>query len=114
MKILVIGGSGKIGSAIAHDLSQQKDVEVVGIAGNSIDAIENIAKWMDSDKTVLHTIDIMDAKGTNKIMCGYDVIVISLVERMKSYKAVEADGREIDCRLGKPIPVKFEMKKRFP
>lgn len=90
MKILVIGGSGKIGSAIVHDLSQQKDVEVVGIAGNSIDALENIAKWVDSDKAVLHTLNIMDTKGTNKIMCGYDVVVISLVERMKSYKAVEA------------------------
>lgn len=90
MKVLVIGGSGKIGAAIAWDLVKDNEVETVGIVGRRKDALERANNWINSDKVMLHILDITDREKTKRLMKEYDVGVISLADRKASYKAVEA------------------------
>ena len=48
MKILVFGGSGKIGAAVAWDLVKEKDVETVGLVGRRAEALEKTRTWIAS------------------------------------------------------------------
>lgn len=89
MKVLVFGGSGKIGSAVAWDLAKDDEVEVVGIVGRRKDTLEKVSTWINSDKVKLHVLDITDREKTHYLMEGYDVGVISLPDRRTSYKVIE-------------------------
>jgi len=90
MKVLVFGGSGKIGAAVAWDLVKKDDeVEAVGIIGRRKDALERVSDWIDSDKVVLHVLDITDMEKTIRLMEEYDVGVISLPDRRTSYKVID-------------------------
>lgn len=90
MKVLVIGGSGRIGAAVAWDLVKDNEVEAVGIVGRRKDALERANNWINSNKVMLHILDITDREKTKRLMKEYDVGVISLPDRRVSYKAVEA------------------------
>jgi len=43
MKVLVFGGSGKMGKAVAFDLAQDSLVTEIGLAGRRKDALEAAA-----------------------------------------------------------------------
>lgn len=88
MKVLVFGGSGKMGEAVAWDLIKQEDVEVVGLVGRRTQALKKSQEWIGSDKIKLHALDISDAEKTKKIMRQYDVGVITLPDRYTSYKVI--------------------------
>jgi len=91
MKVLVFGGSGKIGSAIAWDLAKNSkvgEVGIIGITGRRENALEKTKKWINSDKIVLHTVDVNNCKETMKLMEKYDVGAIALPDRRSSYKVV--------------------------
>lgn len=90
MKVLVIGGSGKIGAAIAWDLVKDNEVEAVGIVGRRKDALERANNWVNSNKLIVHVLDVTNTEDTKRLMKEYDVGVISLADRKASYKAVEA------------------------
>ncbi len=89
MKVLVFGGSGKMGSAVAWDLVKDNEVEAVGIIGRRKGALEATKKWLNSDKVILHVLDITNKEDTKRLMKEYDVGVISLPDRRTSYKIVE-------------------------
>lgn len=89
MRILILGGSGKIGSAIAWDLAKDKDVEMIGIGGRKESALAETRKWIKSDRVTAHLLDIFDTERTKKLMAQYDVGVVALPDRRTSYKAVE-------------------------
>jgi lysine 6-dehydrogenase len=88
MKILIFGGSGKIGSAVAWDLVKDKDIEKIGIVGRRRPALEKIKEWLKSDKIVLHVNDINNKDATLDLMKQYDVGVLTLPDRKTSYKTV--------------------------
>lgn len=91
MKILVLGGGGQIGRAVAWDLARNYgDVEKVGVADVSIEALKNVKNLANSDKIVLHTLDVHDRDACLKLMRKYDVCVSTLPDRCTSYHAVEA------------------------
>lgn len=90
MKVLVFGGAGKMGTAVAYDLAKEQDVEVIGITGRRRAALERTKKWVGSKKIRVHPLDIMDKKATMKLMSQYDVGVIALPDRRTSYKTIEA------------------------
>jgi len=90
MKILIFGGSGKIGSAVAWDLVKDNEVKAVGIVGRHKDTLEKTKRWIRSDKVISHILDITDRKGLIKLMRKYDVGVLTLPDRKASYKVVEA------------------------
>ncbi len=89
MKVLVFGGSGKMGSAVAWDLVKDNEVEAVGIVGREKDTLETKKKWINSDKVMLHVLDITNREDIKRLMKEYDVGVISLPDRRASYKIVE-------------------------
>ena len=88
MKILVFGGSGKIGSAVAWDLAPDDEVEVVGIVGRNKETLERVKQWVGSDKIVPHVLDINDKEAAIALMKRYDVGVLTLPNRQTSYKVV--------------------------
>ena len=100
MKVLIIGGSGKIGSVAAWDLVKDSQVETVGIVDRKKDAIERTKKWINSDKVIVHVLDISNREDTKRLMKQYDVGVITLPDRRTSYKvvdtAIEAGLNSID------------------
>jgi len=92
MKVLVFGGSGKMGSAVAWDLAKNSkvgEVGIIGITGRRENTLEKTKKWIGSDKIVLHTLDINNRKETMKLMAKYDVGAITLPNRKCSYKVVD-------------------------
>ena len=89
MKVLVFGGSGKIGSAVAWDLVKDDEVEAVGLVGRRKDALERAKRWIDSRKVMLHSLDITDREGTIRLMKQYDVGTIALPNRRTSYKVAQ-------------------------
>jgi len=89
MKVLVIGGSGKIGSVVAWDLVKDSQVEAVGIVGRRKDALERTKRWMNSNKVILHVLDMANREDTRRLMKQYDVGVITLPDRRGSYKVVD-------------------------
>lgn len=88
MDILVFGGSGKIGSAIAHDLAQQKEVGSIGIVGRHKATLEKVKQWVGSDKVKVHVLDINDKAATIALMKQYKVGALALPNRKTSYKVV--------------------------
>ncbi|GAF95420.1 unnamed protein product, partial [marine sediment metagenome] len=89
MKVLIIGGSGKIGSVAAWDLVKDSEVEAVGIVDRRKDAIERTKKWINSDKVISHVLDIANREDTRRLMKQYDVGVITLPDRRTSYRVVD-------------------------
>jgi len=92
MKVLVFGGSGKIGCVVAWDLAKNSkvgEVGIIGITDRRENTLEKTKKWINSDKIVLHTIDVNNRKETMKLMEQYDVGAITLPDRKCSYKVVD-------------------------
>jgi saccharopine dehydrogenase-like NADP-dependent oxidoreductase len=89
MKVLIFGGSGKIGAAVAWDLVKEEDVETVGIIGRREDSLKNTTAWLASSKIKPYVFDIADKPEVKRLMQKYDVSVIALPDRKASYKVVE-------------------------
>lgn len=89
MKILVFGGSGKIGSAVAWDLVQDPVIDRVGLVGRREESLLKVKDWIRSDKIAIHILDINDREATKKLMKQYTVGALTLPDRKTSYKVVE-------------------------
>lgn len=92
MKVLIFGGSGKMGSAVAWDLAKNDkvgEIGIIGITGRREDTLEKVKKWIGSEKIVLHTIDVNNREETMNLMEKYDVGAIALPDRRSSYKVVD-------------------------
>jgi lysine 6-dehydrogenase len=89
MNILIFGGSGKIGAAVAWDLVKADDVENVGIIGRRGDALKKTKAWLANPKVKSYTLDIADTRAVKNLMQQYDVGVIALPDRKTSYKVAE-------------------------
>ncbi len=90
MKILVVGGSGAMGRAVAWDLANVGGVATVGLVGRRREALEETARFVGSGNVVLHPLDISDRPALTKVIGGYDVVVLTLPDRYTSYTVVEA------------------------
>ena len=98
MKALVLGGTGRIGSAVAWDLARYGGADVVGIAGRRERSLQKTLDWIGSDRVVPHLIDISDPRESRRLMQEYDIGIIALPERRSSYRAVEtAIGAGLDA-----------------
>ena len=90
MKVLVFGGNGKMGAAVAFDLLKDDAVEKVGLVARRKDALEKTREWLESDRVEVHPLDIMDKAATQRLMKQYDVGVNTLPDRRTSYRTVHA------------------------
>jgi lysine 6-dehydrogenase len=89
MKLLVFGGSGKMGAAVAWDLVQQDDVETVGLVGRREQALTQTREWIGSEKIAIHPLDIHDIDAIAALMSQYDVGISTLPDRKTSYRVVD-------------------------
>ena len=92
MKILVFGGSGKMGSVAAWDLAKNGNayqIETIGIIGRNENSLKRTEKWIKDQRIVSYVLDLSQRKEIQKIMQQYDVGVIALPDRKSSYQAVE-------------------------
>ena len=89
MKLLVFGGSGKMGSSVAWDLVKQDDVEQVGLVDTSRTGLNRVQEWIGSSKIVLHELDLKDRAASVELMRTYDVGVVTLPNRKLSYRVAE-------------------------
>ncbi len=89
MKILIFGGSGKIGSAVAWDLATDPAIDEIGIAGRRREPLERVKKWVGSDKIRVHVLDIEDRAGMTALMRHYDAGALALPDRKTSYRTAE-------------------------
>jgi len=88
VKILIFGGSGKIGAAVAWDLAKDDEIKTIGIVGRHKKTLESIKKWAKSDKIVPHILDINNEKETVALMKKYDAGAVTLPDRKTSYKVL--------------------------
>jgi lysine 6-dehydrogenase len=100
MKVLVFGGSGGIGTAVAWDLAQHSEVKAIGIVGRRKSSLEQTKEFIGSDKVIPQPLDILNREETKTLMGLYDVGVIALPDRRTSYNlihsAVEAGLHVVD------------------
>ena len=90
MKVLVFGGSGKMGAAVAFDLAHDPAVTQIGLVGRRKDALEATRAWLKSPKVAVHPLDIERVDETKTLMKQYDVSVNTLPDRHTSYLVVQA------------------------
>ena len=87
MNILIFGGSGKIGAAVAWNLVKANDVDTVGIIGRHEETLERTRTWINSPKIRTYMLDITDIQAVKSLMqrsgafCG--------IEIYKDYAGVE-------------------------
>jgi saccharopine dehydrogenase-like NADP-dependent oxidoreductase len=100
MKVLVFGGSGKIGSAVAWDLARDDEVNQIGLVGRNADTLNEVKRWIGKGNIAIHTADVADEGAVKSLMKQYDVGVLALPDRRRSYKiahyAVEAGLNIVD------------------
>lgn len=89
MKLLVFGGSGKMGAAVAWDLVKEDDVQTVGLVGRHEKSLREVRDWIGSPKVSLHRLDIHNVEDTAALMDQYDVGISTLPDRKTSYKVVD-------------------------
>ena len=95
--ILIFGGAGRIGSAVARDLVVYGGADKIGIVGRSRSSLEKITSEIGSDKVEAHVLDISDARKARALMQEYDMGIITLPDRRSSYRTVEtAIGAGLD------------------
>ena len=90
MKALVFGGSGKVGSAVAWDLSKDDSIDTIGITGRNLNTLEKTKEWIGNPKVVPHVIDVNDKTALSSLMGQYDAGALALPDRKTSYKVVHA------------------------
>jgi saccharopine dehydrogenase (NAD+, L-lysine-forming) len=70
MKIVVLGGAGKMGCIAVQDLAQDKRVKEVVIADREMDAAQKVAKIVDSPKVKIEQVDVTDADNLAAVLKG--------------------------------------------
>jgi lysine 6-dehydrogenase len=89
MKILVVGGSGQMGRAVAWDVAQHPGVTKVGLVGRRAEALKETERFIGGSKVSLHPCDISDRKAMGDVIKGYDVTLLTLPDRFTSYTVVD-------------------------
>lgn len=74
MKILIIGGTGAIGSGIAKELIKEKDVNRVQISARHIEKARQLEKELGEKVSVLQ-LDATEANQLAKAIKGVDVVI---------------------------------------
>lgn len=109
MKILVFGGSGKIGTAVAWDLAQDPRVSRIGLVGRSAETLDAVRRRIGATNLVAHPLDVGDARAVRESMKGYDAGALALPDRRTSYRIVQAA-----IEAGLPIVDMLEEYHRTP
>jgi len=84
MKVLVLGGTGIQGSAVAQDMVRKGGVTDVVIAARRKEALQHTASWLKSEKLKTECVDVSDKDRLVKLMKEgeFDVVVSSVPWRV--------------------------------
>jgi len=84
MRVLILGGSGIQGSAVAEDMVKNENVIDVVIAGRRKKALELVASWIKSEKLKIECVDVSDKESLIKLIKegGFDVVISSVPWRV--------------------------------
>ncbi|HHZ91020.1 TPA: saccharopine dehydrogenase [Candidatus Poribacteria bacterium] len=75
MKILCLGGAGKICRESIYDLIQTSDFEQITIADPNQTEARIVVEWLDDSRVDFIRIDVSDSEKATDIMSGYDVVM---------------------------------------
>lgn len=89
MKVLVFGGTGRIGSVAAWDLAKEDMIEAIGLVARNRPSLEKTSSWINSEKVRNHILNIDDVSAVKRLMNRYDIAVVALPDRRSSYKTLE-------------------------
>ncbi len=96
MKVLVIGAAGKMGKVVVSYFANDPTVETIGLLDAKASTLQALTKGNDAKKFKLHPVDINHTDELKKVMGQYNVGVVTLPNRMLSYKVMEV---AIEARL---------------
>ncbi|HUW21924.1 MAG TPA: saccharopine dehydrogenase C-terminal domain-containing protein [Candidatus Bathyarchaeia archaeon] len=90
MKILIFGGTGKIGSVVAWDLVGDPQLEQIGIVGRNQENLDRTGNWLASSKVKSHLLDVNRKQEVRQLIKQYDAAVICLPDRRTDYQIIQA------------------------
>jgi saccharopine dehydrogenase-like NADP-dependent oxidoreductase len=75
MKVLCLGGAGKICREAAYDLVEFSDFETISIGDYNEKAGREVAKWLNDPRVDFKKVDVNKRKETVKLMRNYDIVM---------------------------------------
>jgi lysine 6-dehydrogenase len=75
MRIMVLGGAGKMGCIAVQDLAGDARVKEVVIADREVDQARTVAQIVDSPKVSIQPVDVTDHEGLVAMLTGVDACV---------------------------------------
>jgi lysine 6-dehydrogenase len=79
MRIMVLGGAGKMGCIAVQDLAGDRRVREVVLADRELDQARTVAKIVDSPKVSIQPVDVTDHEGLVAMLKGVDACVNATV-----------------------------------
>jgi len=90
MNVLVIGAAGKMGKAVVAYFANDPDVKTLGLLDANESILQPLTKGNEAGKYKLHPVDVNRLDDLKEVMRHYDVGIVTLPNRMLSYKVMEA------------------------
>jgi saccharopine dehydrogenase-like NADP-dependent oxidoreductase len=78
VKVLCIGGSGRICREAVLDLVQFSDFVRITVADRDIRAMREVTRWLDDPRVDAATVDVNDRQATVDLMRGYSLVMDGL------------------------------------
>ena len=75
MKVLCLGGAGKICREAVYDLVETSDFEQITIADPNQSEAERVVEWLDDSRVDFIRVDINEAEHAVDTMRGYDLVM---------------------------------------
>lgn len=73
MRIIVLGGAGDMGAEAVKDLVQNPQVQAVTIADLNVQAAQNLARKLNTEKVQVSQVDATSSDELVKVLVGHDV-----------------------------------------
>jgi len=75
MKVLCLGGAGKICREAAYDLVEFSDFQKITIGDNNPKAGREVVKWLNDPRVDFKKVDVFNKKETVRLMRQYDIVM---------------------------------------
>ena len=75
MKVLCLGGGGRICRESAFDLVQFSDFDEIAIGDYDEQSGQEVVKWLNDPRVVFQKVDVKDHAAAVAIMKGYDIVM---------------------------------------
>lgn len=92
MNILILGGSGIQGSAVALDMLKKENIKVT-IAGRRRETLQRIFSWLQSEKLKIEPVDVSDRNSLVQLIKEgkFDIVICSVPRALLKNWALRPD-----------------------